>query len=47
MAHDNPAPAKAASAAAGVAAQSKGQRTRLMIRAAGMLPVLVPGIIAE
>jgi ribose transport system permease protein len=41
MAHDNPAPAKAASAAAGVAAQSKGQRTRLMIRAAGMLPVLV------
>src|SRR5215470_177541 len=40
MPPDNSAP-KAVSAAGFAAAQTKRQRTRLMIRAAGMLPVLV------
>src|SRR5215471_5882361 len=41
MPPDNSAPVKAASATGFAAAQTKRQRTRLMIRAAGMLPVLV------
>ena len=41
MPPDNSAPVKAASAAGFAVAQAKRQRTRLMIRAAGMLPVLV------
>jgi len=41
MPPDNSAPVKAASAAGFAVAQTKRQRTRLMIRAAGMLPVLV------
>src|SRR5882724_1625883 len=44
MPHDNPSPAKAASAAApsfAAAQETKRQRTRLIIRAAGMLPVLL------
>src|SRR5262252_7210298 len=41
MPPDNSAPVKTASAAGLAAAQTKRQRTRLMIRAAGMLPVLV------
>ncbi len=44
MPHDNPSPAEAASAAAprfAAAQETKRQRTRLIIRAAGMLPVLL------
>ncbi|TDN29825.1 ribose ABC transporter permease, partial [Lactobacillus crispatus] len=43
MPHDNPSPVEAASAASSfaVAQEAKRQRTRLIIRAAGMLPVLV------
>src|SRR5258708_30525559 len=44
MPHDNPSAAEAASAAAprfAAAQETKRQRTRLIIRAAGMLPVLV------
>src|SRR3979411_1215399 len=44
MPHDNPSPAEAASALApsfAVAQETKRQRTRLIIRAAGMLPVLL------
>src|SRR3977135_113823 len=44
MPHDNPSPAEAASAIApsfAVAQETKRQRTRLIIRAAGMLPVLL------
>src|ERR1700732_3316978 len=43
MPHDNPSTAEAASAAPGfaVAQEAKRQRARLIIRAAGMLPVLL------
>src|SRR5438445_10530819 len=44
MPHDNPLPAEAASAGAAnfaAAQETKRQRTRLIIRAAGMLPVLL------
>src|ERR1700730_18279041 len=42
MTHDNPSPAEAAAAPSfGAAQETKRQRTRLIIRAAGMLPVLL------
>src|ERR1700682_1184171 len=43
MPHDNPSPAEASAAAPSFAAaqETKRQRTRLIIRAAGMLPVLL------
>src|SRR5260370_40793840 len=44
MPHDNPSPPEAAAAAApsfAAAQETKRQRTRLIIRAAGMLPVLL------